>query len=396
MIGRRSFLKAGVSLLATLPGWRWLRATRAQQPPYLLVPPTIHHVTENTAYLYYWLEEGLQNQVLQVSHNGEVVQRLPLPDARATIVIENLQPATSYEYTLTVSETAPVYEQMTWNTGHFRTQPFEWPLRFVAIGDSGFGDNITLQLAEHIAAQDIDFLMHLGDVVYRCDEYGNNLVKNFAQKYFFPFRQTLNRVPHYPTVGNHDRDFPTRLEGLPFYDWAFPPFDAAQAVDGQRMWYSFVVNDIRFLSLNTQVFYTDPGRQEQNEWLRAQLADDRYRKTIIFFHIPFRASTQVHPTDGLPAQGDWRELFEAHSDQIGLVLSGHAHIYERIMVGDVRYVISGGGSYSIYEEASVAVPGSQVQHSLAHYSLIEIDETEMHIAAYDINNTRIDGATWSL
>jgi hypothetical protein len=396
MVGRRSFLKASAALLATVPGFHWLRKVAAQQAPQLLLPPTTHHVTEDTAYLNYWLAPGFSNAELHLSHDGQTVQRLALDEARATLTLDNLNPATVYDYEITVNGETPMYQESNWYRGRFRTQPFEWPLRFVAIGDSGFGDNITAQLAEHIAAQNVDFFMHLGDIVYRANQYANDLVRNFALKFFLPFEQTLNRVPHYPTIGNHDRDFPTRLDGQSFYHWAFPPFDPSQAFDGQRLWYSFVINDVRFISLNTQVFFTDPGRQEQNQWLREQLADDSFRKTIIFFHVPFRASTRVHPTDGLAPDGDWRALFEEHRDQIGLVLSGHAHIYERILVNDVRYLISGGGSASIYEESSVAVPGSQVQHSLAHYTLVEIHEDRMQVEAFDINNTLLDRASWPL
>lgn len=397
MIGRRSFLKFGAALFGAFPALRWLNVAGAQSNPQLLIPPTVHHVTENTAHLYCWLEETVTDAVLNVKQNDSLVQSLPLIGGQSIITVENLEPATTYQYEVLVNgDIAPSYQDVMWNTGRFQTQPFEWPLRFLAIGDSGFGDNVTRQLAQHMAVHDVHFFMHLGDIAYRCEEYGNNLVINFAQKYFLPFQQTLNRVPHYQTIGNHDRDFPTRLNGLNFYHYAFPSFEEAQSIDGQRVWYSFVMNDVRFLSLNTQVFFTDAGRQQQNDWLRAQLEDTRFRKTIIFFHIPFRASTSVHPTDGLAAAGDWRELFEEHADQIGLVLSGHAHIYEHILLNNVHYLVSGGGSYSIYEQANVAVPGSQASFSLAHYTLVEIYEDRIHLEAYDVNDTRIDSAAWPI
>lgn len=395
MLKRRSFLKFAVGLLATLPGMRWLKPTYAQNALQFIVPPTVHHVEETQAYIYYWVPDGLVDLELILSQGEQEMRRIALDATRATVLIDALTPATSYVFRMVSAGQPQVYYNDTpWDAVQFRTQPFEWPLRFVTVGDSGFGDNITLQLAEHMAAQDVDFLVHLGDIVYRMDEYAADPARNFAEKYFLPFKDVLQRGPHYPTIGNHDRDFATLFEGKSFYHWVFPPYNPEDAFEDQRMWYSFTINDVRFLCLNTQVFFTDRGRQEQNVWLRERLAERDFRTNIIFFHVPFRGSSPQHPNDGLAPAGDWELLFQEHAEQIALVMSGHIHLYEHLVMGGINYLISGGGSYSIYESSPTPIVGSQALFSLAHYVLIEVYQDRLRLEAFDVNNTRIDVAEW--
>ncbi len=397
MIHRRNFLKASAAWLAAVMGWRGLANAIASNIPAFLLPPTTHFISETAAQIYYWLPDNTTGIELVVLKDGQELERRPLTLPRALIQISDLTPSTIYHYHIEVNGQVPRYMDKIWGDVRLHTQPYEWPVRFAAIGDSGFGDSITKQLAAHIAAQDIDFFVHLGDVVYRCEDFDNDLWMNWAQKYFLPFQDILRQVPHFPALGNHDRDRPTLYEGRSFYHWVFPPLNVIEAYEGLRLWYSFLVNDIRFLSLNTQVFYTDGGRQTQNAWLDDQLSTAaNYRTTIPFFHVPFRASTDVHPDDGLPALYEWERRFIEHRDDIGLVMSGHAHIYERLLMGGVRYLTSGGGSAAIYGQSGTPVQGSQFRQSLAHYVLVDIYQDRIELNAYDVNNTRIDGASWTI
>ncbi|PJF44127.1 MAG: hypothetical protein CUN55_05615 [Phototrophicales bacterium] len=395
MLHRRNFLKTGFAWLITLLGWRDFGRATAENTPTFLLPPTTHWVDETQALIYYWLPENTQNMELVVLQDGVEIRRQPLPSARAVVKIEDLSPRTVYQYYIEAGGQLPLYMDQVWGPIQLRTQPYSWPIRLAVLGDSGFGDSVTAQLASHIAQQQIDFFVHLGDIVYRCEDFDNNLWLNWAHKYFLPFQAILTKVPHLPTVGNHDRDRPTRYEGHSFYDWVFPPlFDRS---DDLRMWYQFVANDVQFLSLNTQVFFTDTGRQAQNTWLDEQLQKAKnYRTTIPFFHVPFRASTDIHPDDGLPALYDWESRFIEHRQHIGLVMSGHAHHYERLWVNGIRYLVSGGGSAVIYPSADMVIQGSQFRQSVAHYVLVDIYEDHIELNAYDLNNTLIDSESWAI
>ncbi|KAB2863815.1 MAG: hypothetical protein F9K46_05380, partial [Anaerolineae bacterium] len=195
--------------------------------------------------------------------SGIEVQRIDInatQQLRQLVTIENLDKSTSYQAEILVGGQSPslLGQEGVWGPISFRTQPYEWPIRFATLGDSVFGDSVTWQLAEHIVQQDIDFFIHLGDVVYHSYEYENDLWLNWALKYYGPFREVLRQIPHYVAVGNHDREGTTLLDGQSFIYWAFPPYNLDEAFEERRQWSSFVVNDVQFLSLNSQVFYTEP------------------------------------------------------------------------------------------------------------------------------------------
>ena len=56
-----------------------------------------------------------------------------------------------------------------------------------------------------------------------------------------------------------------------------------------------------------------------------------------------------------------------------LVLSGHQHVYERLEVNNLTYIINGmGGHHWLYEieNCRVQAPGSQVRYNKAHGVMI--------------------------
>ncbi len=399
---RRDFVKSLTALAASYPGLRRLLPAKAQTPlaPQFFIPPTTLHITEDGAVLYFRLSGYTATVELVITQDGKETQRIPIDatqQLRQMVTIKNLVQATTYQAEILVEGQPPTmlgYGEA-WGPISFRTQPYEWPIRFAALGDSGFGDSVTQQLAAHIAQEEIDFFIHLGDVVYNSDENGNDLSLNWALKYYGPFREVLRRVPHYVAVGNHDREATTLLDGQSFIYWAFPPYNPDESFEGRRQWSSFVVNDVQFLSLDSQVFYTDPGRAEQNQWLDERLADTNFRTTIPFFHIPLWTSSSVHQEDGLPIEGDWYSRLTNAADQIGVVIAAHAHLYERLFLDNVHYITSGGGSQVIYAVGE-QVGWSQKAVSLAHYILVEIYQDKIVVVARDVNNMVIDQAEWEI
>lgn len=390
---RRDFLKF---LAAIGTSWQ-LRLARANPDLYFLIPPTTLHVGETSAKVGYWLSQITNSGALRLFKDGLEVEVIPLPTDRAVLTLENLEPATTYTYQIEAGGGVPPYLDFAeaWGPLSFRTQPYEWPIRLAAIGDSGFGDSVSHRLAEHIATHEIDAFIHLGDVVYNCHEYDNNLPLNWAFKYYRPFQQTLQRVPHYAVFGNHDRERPTFWQEQPFYFWAFPPLHETEIWNGQRRWYSITLNDVRLLGLDTQCYYTDRCLGDQNSWLDQQLTDTSYRTSLLLFHIPFWTSGTVHAEDGVVIAQTWEHRFRANADHIGLVLNGHSHLYERLYRGGVRYVTSGGGGAVIYGNGTPVI-GSQVVRSLANYVIVEIHPDQIQVTAYDIDNTVIDRAVWAI
>ncbi|MCB9436947.1 MAG: metallophosphoesterase [Anaerolineales bacterium] len=393
---RRDFLKWVTAVVASRR--LVLGRAKATNALYFIIPPTTLHVGETTAMIGYWLSQTTDSGALHLFKDGQPVQIIPLPTDRAVVTLENLEPATTYTYRIEVGGEIPAYLDFAeaWGPLSFRTQPFEWPIRLAAIGDSGFGDSVTLQLAEHIAAHDIHAFLHLGDVAYNCYEHDNNLPLNWALKYYRPYQAILQRVPHYAVFGNHDRQSDTFWLDQPFYFWAFPSLNQGEAWHDQRRWYAVTLNDVRLVGLDTQCYYTDRCLGDQNNWLDQQLADTTpYRTNLVLFHIPFWTSGTVHAEDGLVIAQTWEQRLRDHADQIGVVLNGHSHLYERLYRGGVHYITSGGGGASIYGN-STPVAGSQVVRSLANYVIVEVYPDQIQVTAYDIDNTVIDQSSWAI
>ncbi len=400
MLKRRDFIKSVTALAANYSFLRRFQPliARASFTDQFYIPLTTMHVTEDSAVLYFRLSNHTDAAEVVITQNCEEIQRIAIDatqQLRQMVTIEHLTRATTYQAEILVEGQPPVMlgDEEAWGPISIRTQPYEWPIRFAALGDSGFGDSVTQQLADHIAQEEIDFFIHLGDVVYNSDE--NDLWLNWALKYYGPFREVLRRVPHYVAVGNHDREATTLLDGQSFIYWAFPPYHPDEAFEGRRQWSSFIANDIQFLSLDSQVFYTDPGRAEQNQWLDERLADPNFRTMIPFFHIPLWTSSSVHQEDGLPVEGDWYSRLTNAADRIGVVIAAHAHLYERLFLDNVHYITSGGGSQVIYAVGE-QVGWSQKAVSLAHYILVEIYQDKIVVVARDVNNIVIDKAEWKI
>ena len=258
------------------------------------------------------------------------------------------------------------------------------------IGDASFGDEATFDLVEQMATADLDFVLHVGDVV---DEttWGVDPFVSYAKKYYSPFEPLLSQMPVYTVPGNHDYDLDIRWQEQPFYYYAFPPFNdpaiPGQSEQDHNQYYAFAYGDIQFVMLDSQVFFGVAGREQQNEWLAERLADSDFRTTIPLFHVAPFSSSAVHATNSLPVRDGWASLFqEAH---VPLVFSGHFQSYERFLVNGVNYLVTGGGSSTLYASGNL-LPSSKAFFRTTHYVLGELDETGLSLSAIALGGEVLD------
>jgi predicted phosphodiesterase len=363
-----------------------------------LIPPTVQHVAETAAEILFQFESPQPASLIyrSVADDMSPVESLALdPDSERHFVrLEGLAPATTYQFvvrlgdgTLETLEDVP-FQGSLWGAQTFRTPPYDEPVRFAVIGDSGFAEPVTFTLAQQIADFDPHFVLHVGDVVYRVDEYADPYAA-FQAAYYAPFKPVLQRAPIYPVVGNHDLESATLLAGVPFYYWAFPPVNDPQfppsTFEDQRNWYAFSVGDVQFVSLNTQTFFGEPGRGEQVAWFEERLADPRFDYSIVFFHVP-PYSSAIHIEDGA-AVSQLAEMIEAAG--VPVVFAGHEHAYERLSAGSTTYFISGGGSGVVYAQEEVN-PNSEVFISQSHYLQVEIVSVFIVVRAIAADGSVID------
>src|SRR4051812_31362952 len=91
-------------------------------------------------------------------------------------------------------------------TSVFRSQrSADQPFRFDVIGDFGFSDSQTTQVANQVAASSPDLLLTVGDNTYGpSGTTGTGQPGVFDPFWFIPYAATMRRVAMFPTFGNHD------------------------------------------------------------------------------------------------------------------------------------------------------------------------------------------------
>lgn len=368
------------------------------------LPPVVQHVTGDTAWLFFELSAPAPGVVLYWPTDNPARQAsTPLsPEVtRQQVILEGLEAGVEYQAVIALGpDESGLYHQAMywsqfWDPISFRTASECEPLRIGVLGDSGFGGQETFSLAAEMATYGLDFVIHTGDTVYNVDE-NSDPYEAFARKWYLPFAPLLRTMPIYPVVGNHDTESATLWQGMPFYYHAFPPFVdpllGSSAYEGRNQWYALAYGDVQFLMLDTQTFFGEGGYNAQQAWLTERLADNRFAYTIPVFHVPPYTSGR-HPRDGEPIRMTWVPQFEAAG--VPLVLSGHDHNYERLVVNGVTYVVSGGGSETLYAQ-STALPESRIFARRTHFVLLEVYADRLELRAIALGGEELDRTTISV
>jgi hypothetical protein len=193
-----------------------------------------------------------------------------------------------------------------------------WAVGDGAGAEAGAEDD---QLGAFIAARPIERFLYLGDV------YETGTAAEFRDYYNTAFGRF--KAITAPTPGNHE--WRKRAQG---YDPYWGP-GVRQANGGH--YYSFNHAGWHFVSLNSEES-AGPG-SPQLAWLNADLARYRGTCTVAFWHRPrFSAGPQWNtiPTGA---------LFNAVRGHAIMVLSGHAHNYQRLypVNGLTQFVVGTGG-----------------------------------------------------
>ena len=233
------------------------------------------------------------------------------------------------------------------------------------------------------------FVLHVGDIVY--DPGADpDAYQAYQLKYYSPFLPVLQSSPLYPAVGNHDVIEPgSQVFDVPLYYSVFPPFDDPQfppsAFDSQRKWYAFEANGVQFISLDTQTFFGETGRQEMMVWLEERLADTRFDYSIVFMHVPPYTSGLYR--DEVAAVRSLAAMFEEAG--VPVVFAGHDHNYQRLSVGPTTYLISGGGSRALYGMTEED-PHNEFFAVENHFLLVEIASDVIEVRAIAADGDIID------
>jgi len=156
-----------------------------------------------------------------------------------------------------------------------------------------------------------------------------------------------------PAPGNHE--YGTGNASGYFSYWGAVAGNPAQG------WYSYDLGKWHVVSLNSNCSYVGgcAAGSPQEAWLRADLAAHTARCTVAYWHHPRFSGGQVTNEDDM--QPLWQALYDANAD---LVLSGHAHNYQRFApqnalgVADSarglrEFVVGTGGHHQLHPVAAI-------------------------------------------
>jgi tartrate-resistant acid phosphatase type 5 len=226
-------------------------------------------------------------------------------------------------------------------TAGLKPSPTPSAITFAAIGDYGWSGIGAREVAALVAEHDPDLVITLGDNNY---PYGASwtIEKNITANY----GRFIADGRFYPTLGNHDM---TTDNGRPYFDY----FD----LPGNERYYDFVWEDIHFFAINSDWREADgiSAGSAQATWLQEHLARSTSPWQVVYFHAPPFVSFAAKQ---VPAM-DW-PFADWGAD---LVLSGHAHLYERLENNGLTYIVNGLGGYTIYPFDEVPHPHSQVRYN---------------------------------
>ena len=359
-----------------------------------VLPLTIRHITPTRAVLFFELDQAVEGtlfyQVEGAAAGGEL--RFGADAVRHQLTLDLLVPGITYKIRVGIPNadggfTEPHFLGGKWGPLTVHTPEEINPLRFGVIGDASFGDSITTSLVEQMAAADLDFVLHTGDVVDETEQNADPF-ESYAHKYYETFAPLLQHIPVYTVPGNHDYDPDIRWQGEPFYFNAFPPFEDPRIPPSETsQYYAFVMGKVQFIMLDSQVFFGIAGRDDEQSWLSERLGDDRFQASIAVFHVSAFSSSSVHRNEGLPVRDSWAPLFQEAN--LPLVLSGHTHQYERLQVNNVTYIVSGGGSSITYAGGEL-LPQSQVFARKSHFVLVVVYPDRLELTSFSVSGETID------
>jgi tartrate-resistant acid phosphatase type 5 len=318
---------------------------------------------------------------VEVERDGRVVARAHT-DEHNHVRVTGLEPDTEYRYRVLV-------EGRPWGEGELHDWSVEQgtlvraggrydnrirtfpspdaatPVTFAVLGDFGVGivDGrlegtrqllIARALERAVDRYDVRLVITTGDNIYlgHQDTAGTgNEDDEWYSSFYQPYRYVLNRVPFFPTVGNHDAgdsessDDRDQLADNLFLDHRFgPQVEAGSASLGPGLFYRFQVGaDLEFVCIDTSIaagmdiehYFDDPAH---SRWVRESLQREGPRWRIPFsHHPPFCAGPEHMNTAGMVER-----LVPLFNDAgVRLVLSGHEHNFQHAIVNDIHYVVSG-------------------------------------------------------
>jgi hypothetical protein len=226
-------------------------------------------------------------------------------------------------------------------------------VRFAVIGDYGNAGEPEESVANLVSSWEPELVVTVGDNNYPSgsadliDENIGQYYHGYIYPYTGAFGAGASANSFFPSLGNHD--------------WATagaqPYLDYFQLPNNER-YYDFVWGPVHFFVLSSHTSEPDgtTSTSDQANWFQERMgASAAPWQVAVLHHSPYASDT--HHGSIVRMQWPYRDW------GIDAVLSGHSHIYERLEVDGLPYLVNGlGGTDDIYE-IGTPVAGSLVRYN---------------------------------
>ncbi len=239
---------------------------------------------------------------------------------------------------------------------------------FAVIGDYGMDDSHERAVAAMVASWRPAFVIATGDDYYaHAGGKGSTRYDESTGAYYAAWLRDITTTGHraptglaavnafFPALGNHDYSDATPSPRT-YLRYFTLPGEGFHSTSGNERYYDFVEGPVHFFVLNSN--RVEPSGTSatsvQARWLKAALAASTSPWNVVYDHHPPYSSDSKH---GSSTYMRWP--FAAWGADV--VISGHAHVYERVVRGGIVYFVNGLGGAPRYA-FTTPVRGSKVRY----------------------------------
>ena len=352
--------------------------TKSSERSSIIAGPYTNSVSATSAKII-WISPGDDLRTSIVVRGFSSSKELSLPVSSSTIPnskaflyvaeLKELSPYTKYHYVIFSGEHHI-------EGGSFRTLPesHTQEFTFALYGDHRSRPGNHRKVADAIADEKPLFVLSSGDMVSDGTEFSQ-----WPREFFNPATQLLRNTPLWTTRGNHESKGP-------LYSTLFE-------LPENELYYAFDCGPASFVILDSII--SESQHKAQLKWLTRHFAKLRERETkpwiFVLLHYPIfnigGHGTSWGHKDVLPV------LQEAGVD---FVLSGHSHLYERILPVSgkngsvIQCIVSGGGGAPTYPAEPSLLLAHGIGVSVHHYCLFTVGPDEVTVTVRQVDGGIID------
>jgi len=172
------------------------------------------------------------------------------------------------------------------------------------------------------------------------------------------------------TWGNHDVESSERIEAV------------NEVFDSPPRWATISWGETNILILDS----TDVGSPAQVSYLEEEMERIEAPTIVVLHHPPYSCSDHVGDES---VRDEWLSRFD---EDVVLVLSGHAHNYQRFEADGLPLIVSGGGGRDLQDLRACPTghPALLVGEEAFHFLILSQDATSLTVIAVDRAGETID------